>query len=312
MSNNNTKKKNAPKRSKAAQRRRDTMQAYGVICAILIFIIGVAVYALFFRDNIKTSDTEPVDVPNNTVTVPNGSSPDSAVSVPDQSSVYDPGKSSAADPSSADAPESAADISTPDDDDGEPPRMDKDKHRLDVIDGRTYVDGILIVNKTYSLPSDYAPGILPEAQEAFDRMANASWGSGIGLFICSGFRSYAEQRDLYDGYAIERGKEAADRVSSRAGHSEHQSGLCMDVNTTEFEFEGTPEAIWLQDHCAEYGFIIRFPKGKEDITGYAYEPWHIRYVGEEAAKAIMDSGICLEEYLGVTSDYRYSKDQNDG
>jgi D-alanyl-D-alanine carboxypeptidase len=80
------------------------------------------------------------------------------------------------------------------------------------------------------------------------------------------------------------------------------------VNSTEFSFGETEEAQWLAEHCAEYGFIIRFPEGKEDITGYSYEPWHIRYVGVEAAQAITSSGLCLEEYLGVTSDYADSPD----
>lgn len=279
-------------RTKAQQHRHDTMQAYGVICAILIFIIGAAVYLFAFRSEIGTSDTEPAGADKNSSAAVSESYPTSDSSPVPESSIPET--------------ESSEDESDPDD--GEPPRTDKDKHILEVIEGRTYVDGILIVNKTYSLPSDYAPGILPEAQEAFDEMAADAWGEGVSLFICSGFRSYYDQLELYDGYASERGTEAADRVSSRAGHSEHQSGLCMDINTTEFDFEGTPEALWLQDHCAEYGFIIRFPRGKEEITGYAYEPWHIRYVGEAAASEIMDNDLCLEEYLGVTSDYRYSED----
>ena len=162
---------------------------------------------------------------------------------------------------------------------------------------------MLIVNKTYSLPSDYNPGINADAKKAFDEMASAAWADNIGLFICSGFRSYQEQETVYNGYAANRGTEEADKVSSRPGHSEHQSGLAMDVNTTDFSFEGTPEAIWIEQHCADYGFIIRFPKGKEDITGYEYEPWHIRYVGKELAHTLMDNGLCLEEYFGITSKY---------
>ena len=176
-------------------------------------------------------------------------------------------------------------------------------HNVEVINGRTYIDGILIVNKTYSIPDTYAPGLDADTEEAFYKMAGDAYADGIVLYICSGYRSYAEQEQLYNSYAAERGVEEADSVSSRPGHSEHQTGLCMDVNTTEFSFEGTPEAIWLEKHCAEYGFIIRFPKGKESITGYAYEPWHIRYVGKAAAAEITQRGICLEEYLDVTSDY---------
>lgn len=282
----------ANKRTREEQRRRDTMQAYAVIFGVLIAIMAITVYIMFLKKDVKTAET----VQNNT----------------SQSESIDAGDADAGsdEDSDEDSPDdSESEESTPEDNSSEPQKPDEDDHKIEVIEGRTYVDGILIVNKTYSLPSDYAPGILPEAQEAFDRMANDAWGDGLGLFICSGFRSYSEQRDLYDGYAMQRGVEEADRVSARAGYSEHQSGLAMDINSTDFEFEYTAEAKWLAEHCAEYGFIIRYPKGKEGVTGYAYEPWHIRYVGEDIAKEITEKGICLEEYLGVTSDYRYSKGQ---
>ncbi len=176
-------------------------------------------------------------------------------------------------------------------------------HKIQQVDGLTYVDGILIVNKTYSLPQDYAPGINSAAQAAFDDMAAAAVNDGLYLYVNSGYRSYDEQYMLYYNYALERGVAEADRVSSRPGHSEHQSGLCFDVNSTDFSFNGTAEARWIAANCADYGFIIRFPKGKEDITGYEYESWHIRYVGVDIAKDMTSKGLCLEEYLGVTSNY---------
>lgn len=179
-------------------------------------------------------------------------------------------------------------------------------HQMTTQNGVTYIDGILIVNKTFSLPNNYDPGLSAEAEAAFNDMAAQAWSEGITLWICSGYRSYSEQETLFNGYAYQRGLEDADEVSARPGHSEHQSGLCMDVNTTDFSFTGTAEAIWLEQHCAEYGFIIRFPEGKESITGYAYEPWHIRYVGVETAQQISSKGVCLEEYLNVTSDYNDS------
>lgn len=183
-----------------------------------------------------------------------------------------------------------------------------ESHTIEVSNGMTFVDGILIVNKTYSLPADYDPGVSAVAQNAFDRMAAAAQEDGLYLFINSGYRSYAEQESLYNMYASERGTDEADKVSSRPGHSEHQTGLTFDVNSTEFSFGDTEEAKWLAEHCAEYGFIIRYPEGKEDITGYAYEPWHIRYLGSDIAQAVTESGLCLEEYLGITSDYRYADD----
>jgi D-alanyl-D-alanine carboxypeptidase len=165
------------------------------------------------------------------------------------------------------------------------------------------------VNKTFSLPKDYAPGISPEAEQAFYAMAAAAWTNyGVSLWQNSGYRSYEEQEAKYNEYAAERGLEEADKVSARPGHSEHQTGLCYDINSTEFSFADTFEAQWLDEHCAEYGFIVRFPKGKEMITGYEYEPWHLRYVGVELAQTIHSQGLCLEEYLNVTSNYENSPD----
>ena len=176
-------------------------------------------------------------------------------------------------------------------------------HKIEQNNGMTFVDDILIVNKTYSLPADYDPGVSQVALNAFNEMAEAAAADGISLWINSGYRSYQEQEELYNGYASERGTEAADEVSSRPGHSEHQTGLAFDVNDTSFSFENSPEADWLNAHCAEYGFIIRFPEGKDKYTGYTYEPWHIRYLGTKLAKEVTESGLCLEEYLDITSEY---------
>lgn len=182
-------------------------------------------------------------------------------------------------------------------------------HVMTELGGITFIDDIMIVNKTYGLPSTYNPGGLdPEAEAAFYNMSGAAWGDGITLWICSGYRGYDEQVQLFEQYAAARGLDEADRVSARPGHSEHQSGLCIDVNSTDFSFADSAEARWLEQHCAEYGFILRFPKGKELLTGYEYEPWHIRYVGERAALEMKATGKCLEEYLGVTSNYADSPD----
>ncbi|MBR2304283.1 MAG: D-alanyl-D-alanine carboxypeptidase family protein [Ruminococcus sp.] len=176
-------------------------------------------------------------------------------------------------------------------------------HKIEQNNGMTFVDDILIVNKTYSLPADYDPGVSQVALNAFNEMAEAAAADGISLWINSGYRSYQEQEELYNGYASERGTDSADEVSSRPGHSEHQTGLAFDVNDTSFSFENSPEADWLAEHCPEYGFIIRFPDGKEKYTGYTYEPWHIRYLGTKLAEEITKSGLSLEEYLDITSEY---------
>lgn len=168
----------------------------------------------------------------------------------------------------------------------------------------TYINGILIANKTYPLPSTYNPGVDPVANAALQEMFAAAQIEGYNLFVKSGFRSYSTQKSLYNGYVKRDGTAAADRYSARPGHSEHQTGLAFDINKASSSFAGSPEAIWLAANCYKYGFIIRYPEGKESITGYIYEPWHIRYLGVEIATAVYNSGLCLEEYLGITSCYQ--------
>lgn len=175
---------------------------------------------------------------------------------------------------------------------------------IQLIDGVTYVDGVLIANKTYGLPQSYAPGDLAdEVKEAFEVMKKAAAKEGLNLYISSGYRSYTRQQTLYNNYVNKDGKEQADTYSARAGYSEHQSGLCFDLNTIDDSFAYTAESKWLEKHAQEYGFIIRYPKGKEDKTGYQYEPWHLRYLGVELATKVYESGLCLEEYYGITSEY---------
>lgn len=173
-------------------------------------------------------------------------------------------------------------------------------------DGITYIDGIMIVNKTYSLPSSYDPGGLTnEFMDAFYEMQAAAALDNINLFIASGYRSYDYQVELYNAYVERDGKEAADTYSARPGYSEHQSGFAADINAADSSFEDTAEAIWLDKNCYKYGFVVRFPKGKENYTGYTYEPWHLRYVGKKIAKKIHEAGgISLEEYYGLTSVYK--------
>lgn len=178
------------------------------------------------------------------------------------------------------------------------------RREIKTENGVTYVNGILIANKTYGLPEDYDPGDLTkETMLAFSEMQSAAYADGLSLWVCSGYRSYYVQNSLYNYYVSIDGKNAADTYSARAGHSEHQTGLALDVNYAEDFFEGTPEAKWLAENCWKYGFIIRYPKGKQNITGYIYEPWHIRYLGKEYAKAVYDSGLTLEEYLDIPSVY---------
>lgn len=173
------------------------------------------------------------------------------------------------------------------------------------VDGVTYINDILIVNEEYGLPADYNPGVEPEVIEAYTELIEDAAAEGFDLVIVSGFRSYQDQVEVYDHFVETLGQEAADLRTLQAGHSEHQSGLAVDIGSVEsastaaIPFGETPDYEWMKDVAHEYGFIIRYQEGKEDITGLGYEPWHIRYVGEKAATEIYAQELVLEEYLGI-------------
>lgn len=171
------------------------------------------------------------------------------------------------------------------------------------VNGITYIQGIPIANKTYGLPSTYAPGVDPTAYDAFLRMRDAASKDGINLFIKSGYRSYATQKNIYNNYVSRDGKDNADTYSARPGHSEHQLGLAFDINSLDTSWADTAEGKWLAKNAHRFGFIIRYPKDKVAITGYMYEPWHVRYIGNALAQSVYSSGKCLEEYFGITSRY---------
>lgn len=170
---------------------------------------------------------------------------------------------------------------------------------------------ILLVNADNPLPKDYRPENLVNLYkqrnkhfllmrsdiklskhvfEAMNAMFAAAQQDGVsGFYITSGYRTREEQRELYNT--------TIDGTAAKPGESEHETGLAFDVGTKGNEnFELTPQFKWLSKHCTEYGFILRYPKGMEEVTGFPFEPWHYRYVGIEAAEAIMDGGITLEQY----------------
>ncbi len=167
------------------------------------------------------------------------------------------------------------------------------------VDSPTYINGILIVNKKYALPKNYNPGVDSTAYAALVNMQNDASANGYDLSLLSGFRSYNTQTNLYNNYVKRYGKDATDTFSARAGHSEHQTGLAFDIGKIDDNFGDTPSGKWLEENCHLYGFIIRYPKGKQNITGYKYEPWHVRYLGVDIATSVKESGLTLEEYLGI-------------
>ena len=184
--------------------------------------------------------------------------------------------------------------------------------QLNVVNGCTYVDDILVANKSYSLPADYDPGMLPETKAAFESLCKYAAKEGLDIYEGSGYRDYYDQVMAYESMVSGYSKEYADAFSARPGHSEHQTGYTVDCNTINNEdFADTPEGRWLAAHCYEFGFIIRYPQGKEDITGYSYESWHIRYVGREHATAITQQKLTLEEYLDIDSRYDSEEEKNE-
>ncbi len=176
-------------------------------------------------------------------------------------------------------------------------------------------DGILmLVNKYNYLPEDYDPTdivdvknwycygenqIKDEVYQKFIEMFDAAKEADKKLIISSGYRTHEDQEDTYNSYVDRYGVKKADTLAARPGFSEHETGLTLDITTgtaTKDTFEDTEEFEWLKENSYKYGFILRYPKDKEDITGYAYEPWHYRYVGIEVATKIHELDITYDEY----------------
>ncbi|TLS37624.1 D-alanyl-D-alanine carboxypeptidase family protein [Pseudalkalibacillus caeni] len=180
----------------------------------------------------------------------------------------------------------------------------------------------VVANKQRNLPADYTPSDLvepdvpfpfaedlpkklmrKEAASALEELFKAAQSEGLDLVAQSGYRSYERQDAIFAYNVQQRGEEKANQVSARPGQSEHQTGLTMDVTTPTInyalteQFAETPEGKWVKENSYKYGFVIRYPKGKEEITGYQYEPWHLRYVGKEAASEIYKKDTTLEEFF---------------
>ena len=179
---------------------------------------------------------------------------------------------------------------------------------------------LLLANKKHSLPSDYEPSDLikpnvksnkgglslrKEAATALEEMFNKALEEDITLVLGSSYRSYSYQNTLYNNYVAKDGVEKADKYSAKPGSSEHQTGLAVDIsdasgaNYLKQSFKDTKEGIWLKDNAHLYGFILRYPEGKEEITGYMFEPWHFRYIGIEEATKVYKANQTFEEYYNI-------------
>ena len=175
----------------------------------------------------------------------------------------------------------------------------------------------VLVNKNNKLNKNYIPNDLvlmdleysnegkylrKEAYDSFVKLHNDSKKLGFNIVITSAFRSYDYQKELYNSYVVSSGKSYADRCSARSGHSEHQTGLAIDVmgsNNDYNLFSDSIEFDWMKNNSYKYGFILRYPNGKEHITGFKYEPWHYRYVGTKLATYLYKNNLTLEEYKNM-------------
>lgn len=179
----------------------------------------------------------------------------------------------------------------------------------------------ILVNKQNLLPASYVPSDLTqpdvpfvesalqerrqlrrEAARALERLFAAAGRQGLSLVAVSGYRSYQSQLEIYNRRSREAGAAHVEQYIAKPGSSEHQTGLAMDVGcpgcmTLEETFANTPEGVWLAQHAHEYGFVIRYPSDQEDITGYAWEPWHLRYLGLDSARQVFEQGLVLETFV---------------
>jgi len=199
-------------------------------------------------------------------------------------------------------------------------------------DGRQMVANtnsiLVLVNKNRNLPSDYkpddlvAPDVLFSFSEdvpkryirepaalALEKLFKAAEKEGHVLYGYSGYRSYETQRAIFERRAQERGIEEANKTTAFPGQSEHQTGLAMDITSESVSFRlatafgQTEEGKWIKENAHLYGFIVRYPEGSEHITGYSYEPWHLRYIGRQAAELLHKHNLTLEEFFHEVYDY---------
>ena len=196
--------------------------------------------------------------------------------------------------------------------------MNLDKtHYEDKIPAKNLNEETILVNKYYYLDENYVPNnlekinnqyaldnmkLVKEAKEAFEKLSKDALKEKLNIIAMSAYRSYSYQIDLYNRYAKSDGKEKADTYSGRPGHSEHQTGLAVDVYNKKLpytSFENTKEYEWMMKNAYKYGFILRFPKDKEEETGYHFESWHYRYVGIDIATYIKENNISFEEYYAT-------------
>ena len=182
-------------------------------------------------------------------------------------------------------------------------KTDINKKELMLTNKFNYLDDTYDSKDMISVSNRYSYGenqmLTSDTFDAFKKMFDDAKKEDITLIVNSSYRSYADQEEIYERYKKNKGEEYADSIAARAGYSEHQTGYAIDLITygaTSSTFEETDAFMWLQNNAYKYGFILRYPKDKEYLTGYSYESWHYRYVGTNAAKYIHDNNITFDEY----------------
>lgn len=190
------------------------------------------------------------------------------------------------------------------------------EYYTNVVKTDTSYNYLMISNKYYQLESTYTPtdlvkltygvgSLRRDAYDAFIKMSEDAANLELKLYSTSSYRSFETQTTLYNRYVKQDGIKEADTYSARPGHSEHQTGLAVDIisPTTDFSnFETSDEFTWLKDNAHLYGYILRYPKDKEHLTGYIYEPWHYRYIGKEDATKLYESNLTFDEYYAFYID----------
>ena len=212
--------------------------------------------------------------------------------------------------------------------------MENDYREIERLEGILNNQYLILINKENKLDENYVPNNLKVSEAKFldyvqdnnleattsdaaKKMFEDAAKDGISLVGVSGYRSYDVQKGLYDTRIEQKGEARTKAYTAEPGASEHQSGLALDILSDDYQtldegFENTDAFRWLTNNCYKYGFILRYIKGKEDITGYNYEPWHFRYIGnEEIAEDIMNRGLAFEEYINeITNEIKVLKDKS--
>ena len=281
------------RRSKKLKIRRTII----VVTALLLILFG----AFLLKEKLGKGEEEPANIPKD---------PE------EEETSVEPGEAQVEEPENPERPEGPEESENP----VEPVQEQANEEPGITIENPEKLD--VLVNKKRNLSENYVPEDLvtlselptvlsnPEvnqlrsaAYQALKELFSAATEAGYELHARSGYRSYYTQALLYSSYVDSYGKAAAGKYSAKPGQSEHQTGLSIDITCEALNykldttFAETEEGKWVAENAHNYGYIIRYPKGKEEITGYAYEPWHIRYLGAELAEKIYDSGLTMEEYF---------------